>query len=109
MTLEVIEYLCLRDMGPVTTLLDHPDHKLAEKILPMLSRLRGERSYNIFLKMSEHPSELVRREAVKLLLNRDPQSVLKLFHLIEDPSLEIRKLILGDIAKQRSTVLENLI
>ena len=109
MLMEVIEYLCLRDMEPLATLLDHPDHKLAEKLLPMLGRLRGEKSYNIFLKMSEHSSDIVRREAVKLLLNRDSQSVLKLFHLIEDPSLEIRELILAEAAKQRSTLLENLL
>lgn len=109
MLMKVIEYLCLRDMEPLVTLLDHPDHKLAEKLLPMLGRLRGEQSYNIVLKMSEHSSDIVRREAVKLLLNRDSQSVLKLFHLIEDPSLEIRELILAEAAKQRSTLLENLL
>jgi len=109
MLMKVIEYLCLRDMEPLVTLLDHPDHKLAEKLLPMLGRLRGEQSYNIVLKMSEHSSDIVRREAVKLLLNRDSQSVLKLFHLIEDPILEIRELILAEAAKQRSTLLENLL
>ena len=109
MLMEVIEYLCLRDMEPLATLLDHPDHKLAEKLLPLLGRLRGEQSYNIFLKMSEHSSDIVRREALKLLLKRDSQSVLKLFHLIEDPSFKIRELILAEAAKQRSTLLENLL
>ncbi|MFC1844762.1 HEAT repeat domain-containing protein [Thermodesulfobacteriota bacterium] len=109
MILEIIEYLSLKDMEPVAMLLDHPDQKLGEKLLPVLGRLRGEQSYNVFLKMSEHPSELVRREAVRVLLSRDSQTVLKLSHLLNDPSFEIRKLILAGIAKHRSAVLENLL
>ena len=109
MIIEVMEYLCLRDINPVATLLDHPDPKLVEKILPLLSRLRGKSSFNIFLKMSEHPSELVRREAARVLLERDSKSILKLFHLIDDPSLKIRRLILSNLSKQRSSVLENLL
>jgi hypothetical protein len=109
MILNVIEYLSLKDMEPLAMLLDHPEQKLAEKLLPLLGRLRGEQSYNVFLKMSEHPSGLVRREAIKVLLSRDAQTVFKLSHLINDPSFEIRKLILSGIGKHRSAVLENLL
>jgi hypothetical protein len=109
MIIKVIEYLCLKDMSPLEMLLDYPDQKLAEKLLPLLSRLRGERSYGIFFKMSEHSSEKVRREAVRVLLVREPQSVLKLFPLINDPSIKIRRDILAGIAKQKSSVLENLL
>ena len=109
MILEIIEYLSLKDMEPVAILLDHPDQKLGENLLPLLGRLRGKQSYNIFIKMSEHPSERVRREAIRVLLSRDAQTVLKLSHLINDPSFEIRKLILAGIAKHRSAVLENLL
>jgi HEAT repeat protein len=96
-------------MEPMEILLDHPDEKLGEKLLPLLKKLRGERSSNIFLKMSEHPSEMVRKEAVQVLLARNPQVILKLFHLVGDPSPEIRTMILKGIGKQKSPILENLL
>jgi hypothetical protein len=109
MIMEVIEYLCLKDMSQLEILLDHPVQTLAENLLPVLSRLRGERSIKIFLKMSQHGSEKVREEGVRVLLARDPQSVLKLFPLIDDPSVRIRRYILAGVAKQKSSVLENLL
>jgi HEAT repeat protein len=101
--------MCLRDMGPMEILLDHPDKKLGEMLLPLLSRLRGERSTRIFFKMSEHPSEKVRRKAVKVLLARDPQVAIKLFPFLDDPNAGIRKDLLAVIAKQKSPVLENML
>ena len=109
MIMEVIEYMCLRDMGPMEILLDHPDKKLGEMLLPLLSRLRGERSTRIFFKMSEHPSEQVRRKAVRVLVARDPQVAIKLFPLLDDPNAGIRKDLLAVIAKQKSPVLENML
>ena len=103
----ILEYQSLKDMEPMEILLDHPDQKLGEKLLPLLTKLQGERSSNVFSKMSEHPSKIVQKEAVRVMLERDPQSILKLFHLIDDPSREIRRLILEAVAKQKSSVLEN--
>jgi len=109
MVMEVIEYLCLRDMGPLEKILDHPDKKLGEKLLALLSRLKGERSNKIFLKMSEHPSEKVRGEGVRVLVARDPKFAQKLFYLIDDESEAIRQEILAGIAKHKSSVLENML
>jgi len=109
MIMEVMEYMCLRDMGPMEILLDHPDKRLGEMLLPLLSRLRGERSNRIFFKMTTYPSEKVRRMAARVLLGRDPQLAVKLFPLIDDPSPGVRKDILAVIAKLKSSVLENML
>ena len=109
MIMQVLEYLCLKDMSPLEMLLDHPDQKMAERLLPLLVRQRGERSFTLFFKMSEHPSQKVRGEAVRILLARDPQSILKLFPLINDPSIKVRRDILAGIGRQKSSVLENLL
>jgi hypothetical protein len=109
MILEVTEYLCLRDMGPLEKILEHPDKKVGEQLLSILSRLKGDRANKIFLKMIEHPSEKVRIQAVKMLVVKDPHIVSKLFSLIDDPNEEVRSEILAGIAKQKSSVLENLL
>lgn len=109
MILDVMEYMCLRDLQPLEALLAQSDKRLGEMLLPLLSRLRGERSNRIFFKMIKHPSEQLRRVAVKVLLTRDPQLTLKLFPLIGDPSIAVRKDMLSVIAKQKSPVLENML
>ncbi|GAG79777.1 unnamed protein product, partial [marine sediment metagenome] len=98
-----------RDIGPLEKILEQHDTELGEKLLVILNRLQGDRVNNIFLKMSEHPSEKVRRKAVKELLARNSNFVQKLFSLIDDPDEEIRTCILAAIAKQRSSVLENML
>ena len=109
MILEVTEYLCLRDMGPLEKILEHPDKKIGEKLLSILSRLKGEKANKIFLKMIEHPSAKVRTLAVKMLVAGTPQVASKLFSLIDDPNEQVRKELLAGIAKQKSSVLENLL
>jgi hypothetical protein len=109
MILEVTEHLCLKDMGPLEKILDHPDKELGEKLLAVLSRLKGERANKIFLKMVEHPSEKVRAQAVKILIAKDPKIVSQLFSHIDDPCEEVRKVILAGIARQKSTLVENLL
>jgi hypothetical protein len=47
MVLEVIEYLCHRDIGPLEKILEHHDQDLDEKLLPILSRLQGDRANKI--------------------------------------------------------------
>jgi len=107
--MEVIEYLCLRDIGPLEKILEKNDKELEEKLLPIMCHLQGDRANKILLKMIEHPSEKVRMEAVRELGARDPNVVQKLFSLIDDPSEEIRTVILDAISKHRSTGLENMI
>lgn len=109
MILDVTEHLCLRDMGPLEKLLDHPDKELGEKLLTVLSRLKGDRARKIFLKMVEHPSEKVRAQAVKMLMAQDPKIVSRLFALVDDPSEKVRKEILAGLARQKSTMTENLL
>ena len=109
MILEVTEHHCLKDMGPLEQILDHPDKELGEKLLAVLSRLKGDRANKIFLKMVEHPSEKVRARAVKILMTQDPNIVAKLFSLIDDPNEEVRKEILAGVAEQKSTMVENLL
>ena len=64
MTMEVIEYLCHRDIGPLEKIFEHQDTELGEKLLGILSRLQRDRANKIFFKISEHPSEKVRLKAV---------------------------------------------
>jgi HEAT repeat protein len=109
MILGVIEYLSLKDIGPLEKVLEKSDKVLGEKLLPLLKGMKGNRSNPIFLKMVKHPSEKLRRESVLALLSRDKAFALQLFPLINDPSPLVRKNVLAGLAKHKSSQVEGLI
>jgi hypothetical protein len=109
MLLEVSEHLCLRNIDPLENILEDEDKKLGEALLPVLRLLKGERADKLFQKMVEHPSEKVRAQGAKMLLAKDPQNVLKLFFLINDPHDEVSKALLAAISDQKSSMVENLL
>ena len=92
--MEVIEYLSRIDLGPLEKIAEQNNTEFGEKLLVILNRLQGDQVNNIFFKMCKHPTDMVRRKAIKELVTRDPQYTQKLFALIDDPSKEIRSSIL---------------
>jgi hypothetical protein len=105
----VIEHLSQRDIGPLEKIAEQHGTEMGEKLLAILNRLQGDRVNKILLRMCDHPSDKVRRKAIKELIIRDPRYAQKLFSLIDDPSKEIRTSVLAAFANQRSSVLENML
>jgi hypothetical protein len=106
---EVIVHLSQRDIGPLEKIAERHGTEMGDKLLAILNRLQGDRVNRILFKMCEHPSDMVRREAVKELVDRDPRYAQKLFSLIDDPSREVRTAILAAFAKLKSNALENML
>ncbi|KPJ98686.1 MAG: hypothetical protein AMJ60_07440 [Desulfobacterales bacterium SG8_35] len=105
----VIVNLCQRDIRPLEKIVRQHGTEMGDKLLFILNRLQGDRINNILFKMCEHPTDKVRRKAIKILVDRDPKYAQKLFSLIDDPSKEIRTCILAAVAKHKSSTLENLL
>jgi hypothetical protein len=106
---EVIVHLSQRDIGPLEKIVEQHGTEMGDKLLAILNRLQGNRVNKILFKMCEHPSDMVRRKAIKELVDRDPKYAQKLFSLIDDPSKEIRISILAGFAKHKSSALENML
>ena len=105
----VIVQLSQRDIGPLEKIARKHGKEMGDKLLVILNRLEGDRANNILFKMCDHPSDKVRRKAIKALVQRDPQYAPKLFLLIDDPSKEIRSAVLTAFSQQKSSVLEGLL
>jgi hypothetical protein len=106
---EVIMHLSQRDIGPLEKIAKKHGAEMGDKLLVILNRLQGDRANKILFKMCEHPSDNVRRQAIKELVDRDPKYAQRLFSLIDDPSKEVQNCILTAIAKQKSSTLENML
>ena len=74
-------------------MLDRPEETLVKKLVFILGHIRGEKTGQILLEMTHHESDRVRLEALKALTRRDENMTEKLFPLIDDPVLPIRRII----------------
>lgn len=106
MVSKVIVHQSQRDIGPLEKIAKQHSDEMGNKLLVILSRLQGDRVNKIFFSMCDHSSEIVRRKAIKELVNRDTQYAQKLFSLVDDPSKEIRNCILAAFGKHKSSALE---
>lgn len=109
MLMEAILSLASRDLQPLETMLGRPEDELVQKLVYVIGRLDGERSTQILGTMIRHSSARVRHEAAKALLSREAASMEKLFHLIEDESDSIRRLILQHMAQDKNKATEALL
>jgi HEAT repeat protein len=107
--LKVIVHLSQRDIGPLEKTAAEHGMEMGDKLLVILKYLQGERVNKILFKMSEHTSDMVRKKAIKELLERDPKYAQKLFPLIDDPRKDIRLCALAAFGKQKSSALENML
>ena len=107
--MEIIGSLALKDIHPLEQLLDRPEVALVRKLVFILGHIKGEKSEQILLRMTHHESDRVRLEALKALTRRDGNLTEKLFPLIEDPVLPIRRLMWNYIKDHQDPETGNLI
>jgi hypothetical protein len=105
----VTVHLSQRDIRPLEKIVEQHGTEMGDKLLAILNHLQGDRVNKILFRMCEHPSDKVRRKAIKVLVDRDPKFAQKLFSLIDDPSKEIRTSILAAVAKHKSSTLGNML
>ncbi|MDR9500339.1 MAG: hypothetical protein RI601_00945 [Desulfurivibrionaceae bacterium] len=103
MVSEVIVQHSQRDIGPLEKIIEQHGTEMGDKLLVILNSLQGDRVNKMLFKMCDHPSDKVRRKAIKELINRDPQYVQRLFSFIDDPDKIIRSSILAAFAKDKSS------
>ena len=109
MLMQVIFSLASRDLTPLEAMLERPEPELVQKLVYVLGHLDGERPTQILGKMVRHSSAEVRQEAMKGMLKRGPASIKGLFHLVEDESDSIRRLILRHMGQEKNKVTEALL
>ncbi len=107
--MEIIGSLALKDIHPLEQLLDRPEESLVKKLVFILGHIKGEKTEQILLKMTRHESGRVRLEALKALIRRDENMTKKLFPLIDDPVLPIRRMIWKYLDKHEDPETGNLI
>lgn len=107
--MEVIAVLASRNIGPLARLLDRPEEGMVQRLVFIVGRMKGEKSAAMLEKMVRHPSEKVRRQALKSLLAREADAATRFFRLIEDPGDSVRRLIFDSLGQRRDEKAEDLL
>ena len=91
------------------TLLDTVEDDLVHRLVPLLGQMKDESSARILLKMTQHPGERVRMEALKAIMMRDLWIPEKLVSLLDDGNSIIRQLYLDYLASRRCKTTEGIL
>lgn len=106
---DVIVMLAARDMRPFEELIEAADENLLPLLVPLMAKMEGERSARLLLKMTQKPSEKIRREALKAVILRRLWAPKALAPLLTDQSAYIRQLFVRYLSSKKNEVAENLL
>jgi hypothetical protein len=107
--IDAVRFMAASDFRPLEKLISESDADLIQRIVPIMSCLNDQRSRQTLTKLLHHPSELVRLQALKTILDRDHQAIHDIFALIDDPDEKIRTFVLKRLGRRRCRVVEDKI
>lgn len=110
---KIVEYavtsLVSKDINSLEPLINDPDERIAEKIIPVLSTVDGEAALKYLKKLARHPSSAVRRNAIKALGQIHGHQTVTIFEFIDDPDMSVRRTILAQMSQSRNETAEDLL
>lgn len=106
--LEIIAIFAKKDTKPLDTILKNAEKKLILMLIDLLSRLNGDEFQQMLLDLMDNPSEAVRSKVLKVLLEKDPYMLWRLFNHIEDDSRIVAGVIHGYMGRSRDKMSESL-
>ena len=107
--MQVIAIMAKRDLSPLEQLLESHEAFMVQKLVCVLGHLKDEKSTQLLLRMTHHPTEKVRKQALILLFARGQHFLKHLFPLIEDPGQSVRRLILAQLGREKNRSAEALL
>lgn len=106
---EVLVSLASRDIRPMEQLLNAAEEPLVFRLAPVLARIDGKRSGQMIFKLARYPSERVRLESLRAVIQRKLWSPEKMDFLLRDESNLIRRLAIKYLGTRKSEAAEGLL
>jgi len=106
---DVLVSLSSRDLRPMEKLLNDAEEPLVFQLAPVLGRLTGKNPGQMLFKLARYPSERVRLEALRAIIQRNLWTPEKMGFLLEDKSNLIRRIAIKYFGARKSEVAEGLL
>ena len=103
----IISLVC-QDVSCLESLINDSDERIAEMLVPVLSRLEGDTSFKYLMKLARHSSVSVRRMAIRAIANTRGNQKSAIFEFIDDPDASVRHVILTQMGQSRNEIAEDL-
>ena len=104
---DTIVSLVRKDVSRLESLINDSDERIAEMLVPVLSRLEGDTSFKYLIKLSRHSSASVRLMAVRAIGQTKSNQTPAIFDLIDDPDASVRRVILTQMGQSRNEIAED--
>jgi hypothetical protein len=106
---KIIQNFARLDLESLTSLLDSPDDAVVLKTVEVIAAVDDQQTTKMLLKLVQHQSFSIRKEAVKILLNREQNILPKLLHCLDDDHETLRLMMLNHLGRERSNLAEHLL
>jgi hypothetical protein len=106
---EVLVSLASRDIRPMEQLLSAAQEPLVFRLAPLFGRIDGKKSSQMLFKLARYPSERVRLEALRAIIQRKLWAPEKTGFLLGDESTLIRRLAIKYLGTRKSEAAEGLL
>jgi HEAT repeat protein len=106
---EVLVSLASRDIQPLEWLLNASAEPLVFRLVPLLGRIEGKKSGQMLLQLARFPSERVRLEAFRAIIQRKLWTPERMGFLLGDESTLIRRLTIKYLGTHKSEGSEGLL
>ena len=106
---EVLVSLASRDIRPMEQLLNSAEEPLVFRLAPLLGRIDGKKSGQMLFNLARYPSERVRLEALRAIIQRKLWTPEKMGFLLGDESTLIRRLAIKYLGTRKSESAEGLL
>jgi hypothetical protein len=106
---EVLVSLASRDIQPMERLLNASKEPLVFRLAPLLGRIDGKKSGQMLLQLARFPSERVRLESLRAIIQRKLWTPERMGFLLGDESTLIRRLTIKYLGARKSEGAEGLL
>jgi hypothetical protein len=106
---DVLVSLASRDIRPMEQILEKAEEPLVSCLTPLLARIDGKKADQMILKLAKYPSERVRIEALRAIIQRRLWVPEKMGFLLRDESNLIRRLAIKYLGTRKSEAAEGLL
>lgn len=106
---DVLVSLSSKDLRPMEKLLNDAGEPLVFRLVPLLGRLTGKKPGQMLFKLAHYPSERVRLEVLRTIIQRNLGTPEKLDFLLEDRSNLIRRIAIKYFGTRKSEAAEKLL
>jgi hypothetical protein len=106
---QIVFSLASEDISCMDSLVNRADERIAEKIVPVISRIEGETAFKYLMKLARHSSATIRQMSLKAIGQFRGNHIKTIFEFIDDPDPAVRQFVLMHMGQSKNEAAEDIL